>query len=81
MAGTVEGGKKAAAANLANDPDFYKRIGRKGGQNGRTGGFAANPRLARIAGQKGGRVSKRRKAGEPAPAKELTPAEQAVADL
>ena len=32
MAGTREGGKKAAAKNLANDPDFYKRIGAKGGR-------------------------------------------------
>lgn len=60
MAGTVAGGKKAAAKNLANDPDFYKKIGAKGGKLGRTGGFAANPRLARIAGAKGGRISKRR---------------------
>lgn len=61
MAGTKAGGQKAAAKNLANDPDFYKRIGAKGGQNGRTGGFAANPDLARIAGAKGGRISRRKK--------------------
>ena len=61
MAGTPEGGRKAAAKNLANDPDFYKNIGRKGGKNGTTGGFAANPELARIAGAKGGRISRRRK--------------------
>ena len=42
MAGTKAGGQKAAAKNLANDPDFYKRIGSKGGRNGNTGGFAAN---------------------------------------
>ena len=62
MAGTVNGGKKAAAKNLAKDPNFYAKIGRKGGQNGKTGGFAANPELARIAGAKGGRISRRRKA-------------------
>ena len=39
--------------------EFYARIGRKGGQQGHTGGFAANPALARIAGAKGGRISKR----------------------
>ncbi len=61
MAGTVNGGKKAAAKNLAKDPNFYAKIGRKGGQNGKTGGFAANPELARIAGAKGGRISRRRK--------------------
>jgi general stress protein YciG len=61
MAGTVAGGKKAAAKNLQKDPDFYAKIGRKGGQNGKTGGFAANPALARIAGAKGGRISRRTK--------------------
>ena len=59
MAGTVEGGKKAAAKNLARDPDFYAKIGKIGGKNGTTGGFAANRELARIAGQKGGRKSRR----------------------
>jgi general stress protein YciG len=62
MAGTKEGGRKAAAKNLARDPLFYARIGAKGGKNGNTGGFAANHELARIAGQKGGRISRRRKA-------------------
>ena len=60
MAGTKEGGRKAAATNKAkHGEDFYANIGRKGGQNGHTGGFAANPQLAKIAGQKGGRKSKR----------------------
>jgi general stress protein YciG len=62
MAGTKEGGVKAAAKNLQRDPEFYAKIGAKGGRNGRTGGFAANPELARIAGAKGGRISRRRKA-------------------
>lgn len=61
MAGTKAGGQKAAAKNLKKDPNFYAKIGRKGGQNGRTGGFAANPELARIAGAKGGRISRRGK--------------------
>ena len=60
MAGTVEGGRKAALTNkLKHGDDFYARIGAKGGRNGRTGGFAANPELARIAGSKGGKISKR----------------------
>ena len=59
MAGTKIGGMKAAAKNLARDPDFYAKIGAKGGRNGRTGGFAANPALAKIAGAKGGRISRR----------------------
>jgi len=61
MAGTKAGGKLAAAKNLQRDPDFYAKIGAKGGRNGRTGGFAANPELARIAGAKGGRISRRKK--------------------
>ena len=61
MAGTVEGGKKAAAKNIAKNPNFYRDIGRIGGKNGTTGGFAANPELARIAGAKGGKISRRRK--------------------
>ncbi len=61
MAGTKEGGKKAAAKNLQRDPNFYAKIGSKGGKNGNTGGFAANPELARIAGAQGGRISRRRK--------------------
>ena len=59
MSGTKAGGLKAAKANLERDPDFYRKIGRKGGQAGHTGGFAANPELARIAGAKGGKISKR----------------------
>lgn len=64
MAGTKLGGQKAAAKNLAKDPEFYRKIGSKGGRNGRTGGFAANPDLARIAGAKGGRISRRSKMKE-----------------
>lgn len=62
MAGTRAGGLKAAATNKKNNPNFYRDIGRIGGQNGHTGGFAANPELAKIAGAKGGRTSKRGKA-------------------
>jgi len=62
MAGTKAGGQKAAAKNLLKDPNFYAKIGKKGGENGNTGGFAANPALARIAGAKGGRISRRKKA-------------------
>lgn len=65
MAGTKEGGKKAAQTNKArHGKDFYAQIGAKGGKLGRTGGFAANRELARIAGAKGGRISRRRKASE-----------------
>lgn len=60
MTGTKAGGQKAAATNREKyGDDFYSWIGRKGGRNGHTGGFAANRQLARIAGAKGGRLSKR----------------------
>jgi uncharacterized protein len=71
MAGTPEGGRKAKMKNLAKDPNFYAKIGKKGGENGRTGGFASavigddgltGAERARIAGAKGGRISRRRKA-------------------
>lgn len=63
MAGSVEGGRKAAKTNKAKyGKEFYARIGRIGGQRGHTGGFAANPELARRAGAKGGTISKRGKA-------------------
>lgn len=60
MAGTRIGGLKAAATNRErHGDDFYAKIGRRGGKLGHTGGFAANPALARIAGAIGGRKSKR----------------------
>lgn len=62
MAGTKLGGAKASATNRKkHGADFYARIGAMGGRAGNTGGFAANPDLARVAGQKGGRISKRGK--------------------
>lgn len=60
MSGTKAGGLKAAETNRQKyGTNFYRRIGTKGGHNGHTGGFAANPKLARIAGQKGGQLSVR----------------------
>lgn len=32
MAGTKEGGMKSKAKNLAKDPEFYAKIGAKGGK-------------------------------------------------
>lgn len=41
MSGTKTGGQKAAEENKRKyGADFYARIGRKGGQNGHTGGWA-----------------------------------------
>lgn len=63
MAGTKAGGQKAASTNKTrHGKDFYARIGAAGGRKGTTGGFAANKELAREAGRKGGRISRRRKA-------------------
>lgn len=63
MAGTKAGGTKAAATNKAKyGKDFYAKIGSVGGKKGTTGGFAANRELARKAGAKGGRISRRTKA-------------------
>ncbi len=62
MAGTKMGGQKAAATNKAKyGADFYAKIGAAGGKVGRTGGFYANRELARQAGAKGGRISRRTK--------------------
>ncbi len=62
MSGTKKGGKAAAATNKRKyGADFYAKIGAKGGTVGRTGGFYANRELARIAGAKGGRISRRTK--------------------
>ena len=71
--GTKEGAKKASITNrLRYGKDFYRKIGQRGGQNGRgefyTGGFAClergddgltGPERARIAGSLGGSISKR----------------------
>jgi general stress protein YciG len=60
MSGTKAGGLKAKETNLKlHGEDFYKKIGARGGRNGHTGGFASNPELARRAGAKGGRKSRR----------------------
>ncbi|HEV7454188.1 MAG TPA: hypothetical protein VGO07_02930 [Candidatus Saccharimonadales bacterium] len=62
MAGTKAGGKAAAQTNKEKyGSDFYAKIGAKGGTLGKTGGFFANRELARVAGAKGGRISRRTK--------------------
>lgn len=69
MSGTKIGGIRAAATNKKrHGEDFYARIGGKGGRNGKTGGFASlvigadgltGPQRAKIAGRKGGTISRR----------------------
>jgi len=62
MPGTREGGMKAAQTNKKlYGREFYVRIGAEGGKRSTNGGFAANPELARIAGAKGGRASRKTK--------------------
>jgi hypothetical protein len=74
MAGTRDGGAKAAATNKTKyGSDFYAMIGAKGGKRGKTGGFASEKKgadgmtgkeRARLAGSKGGRISRRSKSGK-----------------
>lgn len=61
MPGTTLGGKKVADKLRAKDPDFYRKIGSKGGRNGAgtKKGFAYSSETAKSAGSKGGAVSKR----------------------
>ena len=72
MSGTRKGGLKAAKTNKElYGEDFYAKIGKEGGKISKTGGFAS-PKIgadgltgierAKVAGAKGGRISKRRPA-------------------
>lgn len=63
MAGTKDGGEKAAAANKAKyGSDFYTMLGRKGGSAKRKAPrwFEAHPELAQKAGAIGGKRSSRK---------------------
>ena len=61
MPGNRSGGLKAKQKILARDKDFYRKIGRIGGmtETFTPKGFACNIELARKAGAKGGKISKR----------------------
>lgn len=69
MPGTKIGGMKAAKTNKElYGNDYYKRIGKDGGRNGHSGGFASDKvgedgltgrERARLAGAIGGKKSKR----------------------
>lgn len=63
MSGTIQGGIKARDTNIErHGPDFYKKIGTKGGSvSTPTGGFAADRKRASEAGRKGGLKSRRGK--------------------
>lgn len=56
MAGTVEGGKRAAASNKQRyGADFYKQIGKAGGHKSKGGGFAFDHERAVYWGSIGGK--------------------------
>lgn len=60
MAGTKEGAAKTRETIYKkHGKDYYKRIGALGGKHCGMKGFALNPELARKAGAKGGKISKR----------------------
>lgn len=68
MSGTKAGGLKARDTILTCYPEFYKTIGRKGGQNSHNGGFAClkkgpdgltGQERAKIAGAKGRAINRR----------------------
>lgn len=60
MAGNKVGAIKARKKVIElYGEDFYAKVGRKGGQNGTTGGFAKDRELARRAGRIGGLKSNR----------------------
>ena len=61
MSGTKIGGQKAAAKNIAKDPDFYKKIGSRGGQNGTGYAFGHGKVDPSVIGKIGGKISRRRK--------------------
>jgi general stress protein YciG len=66
MGGTREGGLKTeATVKKLYGQDFYKTIGRMGGQVRAAKGFATNPELAKEAGRMGGAISKRSYNKEP----------------
>lgn len=71
MSGTVEGGIKTTETNKKKyGADYYRNIGKLGGLKSRGGGFASNKvgedgltglERARIAGAKGGKISRKNK--------------------
>lgn len=67
MAGNKSGGEKLRQTMIEKHGseeawrEWMRANAAKGGRNGNTGGFAANRELARIAGAKGGSISRRGK--------------------
>jgi general stress protein YciG len=65
MSGTKEGAAKARTKLLANNPNYFKEIGKLGGKKRAESGellkvnFASNRERAIAAGRKGGSISRR----------------------
>lgn len=59
MSGTIKGGKQGAAKLLARDPDFFKKIGAKGGRNSSGYEFGHGKVDPAAAGSLGGKAKKR----------------------
>lgn len=59
MGGTRLGGLKAKKKILARDPDYFKKIGAKGGHMSKGGKFATDRKFAAEMGRRGGTASRR----------------------
>ena len=61
MSGTKAGSQKAVATTKQkHGADFFKKIGKIGGQASGTGGFYGNPERASRAGKIGGKLGRRK---------------------
>jgi uncharacterized protein len=60
MAGTREGGLKAAATLKKRNPKFYVQIGSEGGKQEVEKGYSMNRTLASLSGFKGAKIRKER---------------------
>ena len=59
MSGTAAGAAKSTARILEKDPDFFKKIGSRGGKNGTGHAFGHGKVDPREAGKVGGTISRR----------------------
>ena len=69
ISGNRTGGLKTAIKNKEKDPDYYRKLGKLGGQRSSDGGFASDKvgsdgltgrERASIAGKRGGAISRRK---------------------
>jgi general stress protein YciG len=60
VAGSTKQGKKAAKTNRAKDPNYYRKLGAKGGKvTGKKGFALMSVEKRSAAGRKGGLISRR----------------------